>query len=95
MSEPVVQISKLHVKYQHKPVFQDLNWTISRGDNWLLRGASGSGKTSLAKAIAGLIDFDGSIDMLPIGTSSKIWKDSQISIISSVTTNRQKKLQPQ
>jgi molybdate transport system ATP-binding protein len=63
MSEPVVQISKLHVKYQHKPVFQDLNWTISRGDNWLLRGASGSGKTSLAKAIAGLIDFDGSIDI--------------------------------
>ncbi|MET1057487.1 MAG: ATP-binding cassette domain-containing protein [Pedobacter sp.] len=61
MSEPVVHITGLHLRYHHKTVFQDLSWTINRGDNWLLRGSSGSGKTSLAKAIAGLIKFDGAV----------------------------------
>ena len=31
----------------------DLNWTINYGENWQLGGLSGSGKTSLAKIIAG------------------------------------------
>ncbi len=30
----------------------DLEWTIQKGENWLLSGVSGSGKTSLLKAIA-------------------------------------------
>ncbi|HEY0176828.1 MAG TPA: ATP-binding cassette domain-containing protein, partial [Pedobacter sp.] len=41
----------------------DLNWTITPGENWLLRGVSGSGKTSLAKAIAGIIRVQGNIDI--------------------------------
>jgi molybdate transport system ATP-binding protein len=61
MSQPVVQITNLNLKYQHKPVLQDLNWTINRNENWLLCGESGSGKTSLAKAIAGLAHSYGNI----------------------------------
>lgn len=63
MSEPVVHITNLTLKYQHKPVLQDLNWTINRNENWLLCGASGSGKTSLAKAIAGLTHSYGNIEI--------------------------------
>jgi molybdate transport system ATP-binding protein len=63
MSEPVVHITNLTLKYQHKPVLQDLNWTINRKENWLLCGASGSGKTSLAKAIAGLTHSYGNIEI--------------------------------
>lgn len=63
MVYPVVHITNLNLKYHHKPVLKDLNWTISRHENWLLRGTSGSGKTSLAKAIAGLIKVQGSIDI--------------------------------
>lgn len=55
MSQPVVYINNLNLKYQQKPVLQDLCWTINHNDNWLLCGESGSGKTTLAKAIAGLI----------------------------------------
>ena len=54
MSQPVVHIQNLNLKYQHKSVLKDLNWAINRGENWLLSGVSGSGKTSLAKVIAGL-----------------------------------------
>jgi len=63
MSEPVVHITNLSLKYHHKPVLQELNWTINRGENWLLRGTSGSGKTSLAKAIASLVPFQGNISI--------------------------------
>ena len=55
MSQPVVHIARFNLKYHQKPVLRDLSWAINRNDNWLLCGPSGTGKTSLAKAIAGLI----------------------------------------
>lgn len=64
MSQPVVvHISKLNLKYRHQAVLQDLCWTIRRHENWLLCGASGTGKTSLAKAIAGLTHSYGNIEI--------------------------------
>ncbi len=53
MSQPVVHIKNLDLKYSNKVVLKDLNWTIRRGENWILNGHSGSGKTTLAKIIAG------------------------------------------
>jgi len=55
MKESFVSIQDLTLKYRHKSVLKDLNWTINRGENWVLGGISGSGKTSLAKIIAGLL----------------------------------------
>jgi len=63
MTQPIVHITNLDLKYHYKPVLQDLNWIINQNENWLLRGISGSGKTSLAKAIAGLIRFQGNIEV--------------------------------
>lgn len=63
MSQPVVKITNLNLKYQYKPVLKGLNWTINRNENWLLCGESGSGKTSLAKAIAGLAHTYGNIEI--------------------------------
>lgn len=62
MSQPVVRITNLNLKYQQKPVLQGLNWTINYKENWLLCGESGSGKTSLAKAISGLAHSYGNIE---------------------------------
>jgi len=50
----LVSVCNLNLQYQHKVVLNGLNWTINHGENWLLSGISGSGKTSLAKIIAGL-----------------------------------------
>lgn len=64
MSNPVVHIHSLNLKYQQQSVLQELCWTINRNDNWLLCGESGSGKTTLAKAIAGLIpSLEGDIQL--------------------------------
>ena len=61
MSQPVVHIQNLNLQYQQSLVLQDLNWTIFSGENWLLGGNSGNGKTSLAKVIAGLLPASGNI----------------------------------
>ena len=54
MSNSIVQISNFNLKYGSKTVLNGLEWTIQEGENWLLSGTSGSGKTALLKAIAGL-----------------------------------------
>ncbi|GAB1462997.1 ATP-binding cassette domain-containing protein [Pedobacter sp.] len=54
MSNPIVQISNFNLKYGNKTVLTDLEWTIQERENWLLSGTSGSGKTALLKAIAGI-----------------------------------------
>lgn len=61
MKESIVNIQNLNLKHQQKSVLTDLNWTINRGENWQLGGISGSGKTSLAKIIAGLQNAIGDI----------------------------------
>ncbi|MFD0942000.1 ATP-binding cassette domain-containing protein [Pedobacter boryungensis] len=61
MLKPVVHIENLTLKHQHKLVLIDLNWIINRGENWLLSGKSGSGKTSLVKLIAGILSASGNI----------------------------------
>jgi len=53
MKESFVSIQHLNLKYPQKTVLKNLNWLINRGENWLLSGDSGSGKTSLAKIITG------------------------------------------
>ncbi len=63
MFYPIVHIQNLNLHYQQKLILQDLNWTINKGENWLLKGISGSGKTSLAKAIAGLQNFSGDLNI--------------------------------
>ncbi|MFC5284041.1 ATP-binding cassette domain-containing protein [Pedobacter alpinus] len=50
--EVFVYISNLSLQFQKKSVFSNLNWTINLGENWVLGGISGSGKTALAKIIS-------------------------------------------
>jgi len=61
MKESFVSIQDLNLKHQQKSVLKDLTWTINRGENWILSGISGSGKTSLAKIISGLQSAAGEV----------------------------------
>lgn len=61
MTEPFVHIDNLSLKFRRNVVWASLCWTIKKGEQWLLSGASGSGKTSLAKVIAGSIQTSGSV----------------------------------
>ena len=54
MRIPFLKITGLEVKYQQNLVLSGLDWEIFDGENWLLGGKSGTGKTSLGEAIAGM-----------------------------------------
>jgi len=63
MFKPFVYIQDLNLSYRNKAVLKDLYWEINIGENWVLWGESGSGKTALAKAIASLTAAQGSIEI--------------------------------
>ena len=61
MTDPVVHITQLNLQYAGEVVLDHLNWQIHPGECWLIGGRSGSGKSALAKALAGLEKASGTI----------------------------------
>lgn len=51
----MINIRSLTFEYtNHSPLFQNFNWSISRGETWAILGPSGCGKTTLLYLLAGL-----------------------------------------
>ncbi|MBB6240415.1 molybdate transport system ATP-binding protein [Pedobacter sp. AK013] len=63
MFKPFLHIQDLNLSYHNKAVLKDLYWEMNIGESYVIGGQSGTGKTSLAKAIAGLIPYQGSIEI--------------------------------
>lgn len=61
MSNPVVHIANLNLHYAATAVLCDLNWRIYSGEHWIIAGKSGSGKSSLAKAMVKLEKSSGEV----------------------------------
>ncbi|MFP4620813.1 MAG: ABC transporter ATP-binding protein [Bacteroidales bacterium] len=56
--ETVVKIENLKKSFQDNPVLQDVNLTVSKGENALIIGQSGIGKSVLIKCMVRLIEPD-------------------------------------
>ena len=48
-----VRMKAVSVKYGDKPVLDNINWTIRKGEFWQLTGPNGSGKSTLVSMISG------------------------------------------
>lgn len=53
----MIQISNIDISYNHKYILKGLNLTVEENEKVLVTGISGSGKTSLFKALLGFIPF--------------------------------------
>jgi molybdate transport system ATP-binding protein len=47
----VLRIENLHLSYGDREIFKDFNWTVCKGDRWVLIGRNGVGKTTLFSMI--------------------------------------------
>lgn len=52
-NQPLVKLSAATIKYSDAVIFENLDWTINRGEHWQLTGPNGSGKTALLSLITG------------------------------------------
>ena len=60
----LIEARKLSVRYRRKTAVDDIGFTIARGRVVGLLGHNGAGKTSLMKALAGIVPFDGELRVL-------------------------------
>jgi molybdate transport system ATP-binding protein len=49
----IVEMKNIHLNYGTHTIFTGLNWKITSGEKWLLKGKNGSGKSSLLSMITG------------------------------------------
>ena len=52
-STPLVVLDGVSLRLGERLVFRNTHWTFARGEQWALLGANGSGKSLLARALAG------------------------------------------
>lgn len=57
--EPIINISHLQKSFGDNQVLKDFNLTIQKGENIVILGKSGCGKSVLIKCIVGLINYEG------------------------------------
>ena len=51
--ETVIKLEHVHCMVGRRSLLQDINWTVTSGEHWLIYCANGSGKTTLLSLIAG------------------------------------------
>ncbi|WP_207632510.1 ATP-binding cassette domain-containing protein [Foetidibacter luteolus] len=59
----LITVKDLTVKYRQHTVLNNISFTMHRGEQWLVTGKAGIGKSALAKAISGSIYSNGVIDV--------------------------------
>lgn len=56
--EPIIEIKNLYKSFGNNHVLIDFNFTLNRGENVVVLGKSGCGKSVLIKCIVGLLKYD-------------------------------------
>jgi branched-chain amino acid transport system ATP-binding protein len=61
MSEPVLRVENLVVRYGDIRAVKDISFHVQKGEILALVGANGAGKTTTLRAISGMLPFEGSV----------------------------------
>lgn len=59
----LLTVTDLAIIYKHHYLFDNLNLSVDRGERLVIIGESGSGKSSILKAILGAIEYEGKIEL--------------------------------
>ena len=58
MPEKIIEISKLSRRIGNQYLLKNIDWTVNKGDRWVVFGANGSGKTTLLSILSGFSDYE-------------------------------------
>jgi molybdate transport system ATP-binding protein len=83
---PFLQVAGLSVQIAGSSLLRDISFTIAQGESLAIIGASGSGKTSLLKALAGQLFGKGSIDFNGHPRIALITQQHQFKNLSNTST---------
>jgi iron complex transport system ATP-binding protein len=82
---PVIHVSRLRVE-REALILDTIDWTVARGQHWVILGANGSGKTSLLSTLTGYMPpTSGEISVLGHTYGRSDWRElrKRIGIVSS------------
>lgn len=86
MKPPILHVQDLSIRRDGTPILRDVSWRIEPGENWVVLGPNGCGKTSLLAALTGyLMPTSGEIDLLGQRFGESDWRAlrTRIGIVSS------------
>lgn len=75
-----IQVEALGCTRGEQSIFSDVSFQTSAGEAVLLRGPNGTGKSSLLMCLAGLLQFDGNINIM--GRDSELHENADIHFVS-------------
>ena len=85
-SKTILSVTDLCIERSGTKILRDVNWSVQRGEHWVILGANGSGKTSLLSALTGyLMPTRGEISVLGETYGRSDWRElrKKIGIVSS------------
>jgi len=83
---PVLQVTDLTIRRGGALILDGVNWSVAPGEQWVMLGANGSGKTSLLSALTGYLSpTSGKIAVLGQIFGRSDWRDlrKEVGIVSS------------
>ncbi len=86
---PVLEVRRLRVERGRTAILRGVEWRVAPGENWVILGANGSGKTSLLKALTGFLSpTSGEISLLGQVYGESDWRELrlQIGVVTSAFT---------
>ena len=77
-SPVLVELRNVDLYHEWRPVLRGLDWTIRRGEHWVVKGATGSGKSTLLQLLHGsrwpALGGEVRRARFPQGTPIELWK---------------------
>jgi iron complex transport system ATP-binding protein len=78
---PLLQVAGLSVSRGRTAILQGIDWSVRRGEHWVLLGPNGCGKTSLLKALTGYLSpTRGSMSVFGREYGHTDWRDLRLHI---------------
>ena len=79
-SKTILSVNRLTIE-RDKFILDHIDWSVQKGENWVILGPNGSGKTSLLKSIVGYFPpTSGSISVLGKVFGRSNWNELRLRI---------------